>query len=86
MKNNRCIIPEIFIHASPRYVEFFRLSALSSNFIHASPRYVEFFRLLALSSNFKLLNPDDSSNVSEKLAIGSNNVPHNFIPHPHILS
>jgi len=70
-KNNRCILLEIFIHAVPRYVE--------------SPDIFPFLRLSTMSTNFKLLNPDDSLNISEKLAIGSNNVPHNFIPRPHIL-
>lgn len=71
MKNNHCIIPEIFIHASPRYV--------------GSPDIFPFLYLSTVSSNFKFLNPDDSLHVSEKLAIGSSNVPYNFIPHPHIL-
>ena len=62
MKNNHCKIPDIFIHASPRYV--------------GSPDIFPFLRLSTVSSNFKLLNPDDSLHVSEKLAIGSTKVPY----------
>lgn len=72
MKNNHCIILEIFIHASPRYL------GSSDTFL--------FFHMLTMSSNFELLNPDDLLHVSETLDIRTSNVLYNVIPRPHILS